>query len=113
MANPQLESGYTEIANEFLEAVIKTSMSDYEHRIFWLIIRKTYGFKKKSDWISNKQISSETGILKQHVSRTIKRLLEKNMILREEKKLSIQKDYELWKLPKQVTDKSNPNRLLK
>ncbi len=113
MANPQLENGYTKISNELLEAIYKVSMSDYEHGIFWLIIRKTYGYKKKSDWISQKQIVSEINILKQHVSRTIKKLVNRNMILREGKKLSIQKDYDLWKLPKQVTNESNLNRLPK
>jgi phage replication O-like protein O len=118
MANPQVENGHTEVANELLEAIIKTPMSDYEHRIFWLIIRKTYGYKKKFDWISQKQIVEGTGILKQHVCRTVKKLIEKEMIVKDGKHLSIQKDYEQWKLPKQVTIKvtntgnqSNLNRL--
>jgi phage replication O-like protein O len=113
MANPQVENGHTEIANELLEAIIKTPMSDYEHRIFWLIIRKTYGFKKKQDWISQTQIVQETGILRQHVSRTIKKLIDKNMIVKDNRHLSIQKDYEVWLLPKQVTNKSNLNGLQK
>ena len=109
MANPQIENGFTKISNELLEAVIRKHMSDYEHRIFWLIVRKTYGYNKKSDWISQTQIVEETGILKQHVSRTIKKLYDKNMIMKVENKLAIQKDYDLWELPKQVT--SNLNRL--
>jgi len=113
MASPQTEDGYTEIANELLEAIIKTPMSDYEHRVFWLIVRKTYGYKKKSDWISQKQIVEYTGILKQHVSRTINKLYKKNMIIKEGKNLAVQKDYEQWKLPKRVTKKSNQNRLQK
>ena len=92
MASPQVENGHTEIANELLEAIIKTPMSDYEHRVFWLIIRKTYGFKKKLDWISQTQIVNDTGILKPHVCRTIKKLLVKNMIIKDGKHLSIQKD---------------------
>ena len=112
MANPQPDK-FTKISNELLEAIIRTYMSNYEHRIFWLIVRKTYGYNKKSDWISQSQIVEETGILKQHVSRTIKKLKDKNMIIVIEKKLAIQKDYDLWELPKQVTSKSNPNRLQK
>lgn len=109
MADVQKENGYTQIANELLEAIIRTYMSDYEHRIFWLIVRRTYGYNKKSDWIAQTQIVEETGIRKQHVSRTIKKLYDKNMIMKIENKLAIQKDYDLWELPKQVT--SNPNRL--
>lgn len=116
MANPKIEDGYTKIANELLEAIIKTRMSDYEHRVFWLIVRKTYGFNKKSDWIAQKQIVLATGILKQNVSRIIKNLLERNMITKVGKILSIQKDYDRWKLSKEImkvisTDyKSNLNR---
>ncbi len=113
MANVQLENGFTQIANELLEAVIRTYMSNYEHRIFWLIVRKTYGYNKKSDWIAQKQIVEITGILKQHVSRTIKKLRDKNMIVVIDKKLAIQKDYDLWELPKQVTKESNLNGLQK
>ncbi len=110
MANPQPDK-FTKISNELLEVVIRTYMSNYEHRIFWLIVRKTYGYNKKSDWISQSQIVEETRILKQHVSRTIKKLKEKNMIMVIDKKLAIQKDYDLWELPKQVTNKSNLNGL--
>lgn len=118
MASPQVENGHTKIANELLEAIVKMPMSDYEHRIFWLIIRKTYGFKKKQDWISQKQIAEITGIRKSHVSRTIKNLIRKNMVVNtrvgNKKILGIQKDYERWevtnsgKLPIQVTTKKLP-----
>lgn len=103
MADVQKENGYTQIANKLLEAIVRTYMSNYEHRVFWLIVRKTYGYNKKSDWISQKQIVEATGILKQHISRTVKRLKEKNMIVVIDKKMAIQKDYDLWELPKQVT----------
>lgn len=111
MANPQIENGYTKIANELLEGIIKFPMSDYEHRIFWLIVRKTYGYKKKTDWISQNQIVRETGILKQHVSRTIKKLLDKNMIIKNNRDIGVQKDYDLWKLPKQVTSEKLPKQV--
>jgi phage replication O-like protein O len=106
LANPQLENGYTKIANELLEAICRIRLSDYEHRVFWFIIRKTYGYKKKEDWISQKQIAEDTGIVKQHVWRTIKKLLAKNMIIKTNRKIGIQKDYSQWKLPKQVTFKN-------
>jgi len=109
MANPQVEDGHTEIANELFEAIMMVPMSDYEHRVFMFILRKTYGLKKKLDWISQKQITAELGIHKCHVSRTIRKLLEKNMIInipeKNKKIMGIQKDYEQWKLPIQVTNK--------
>lgn len=108
MANPQIENGHTQIANELLEAICKMPLSNYESRVFWYIIRKTYGYKKKLDWIAQKQIADGTGIHKPHVSRTIKMLLEKKMITRDKKHIGVQKDYDLWKLPKMVTHKKLP-----
>ena len=115
MANPKIEDGYTKIANELLEVIIKTRMSDYEHRVFWLIVRKTYGFNKKSDWIAQKQIVLATGILKQNVYRTVNKLLKRKMITKTCKVLSIQKNYEIWKSSKEIMEvisidyKSNPD----
>ena len=104
MAKPQKENGHVDIANEIVEALARTSLSGYESRILWVIFRKTYGWHKKEDWITNTQISDMTGIAETHTSRTIKILLWKNIILKNGNKLAFQKDYDKWKkLPKGVT----------
>jgi len=74
-------------------------MSDYESRVFWFIIRKTYGWQKKSDWISLSQICKGTGMAKPNASRTIKKLIKKNMIERFARQISIQKNYDEWLVP--------------
>jgi len=104
MANPQREDGHVDIANEIVEALAKIHLSSYESQILWVIFRKTYGWHKKEDWITNTQIANMTGIAEPHVSRTIKILIQKNIIIRSGKKLAFQKDYDQWKkLPKGVT----------
>jgi len=104
MANPQRENGHVDIANEIVEALAKTHLSSYESQVLWVIFRKTYGWQKKEDWITNTQISNMTGIAEAHISRTIKMLVQKNLILKNGKKLAFQKDYDQWeKLPKGVT----------
>ena len=109
MANPQKEDGHVDIANEIVEVLAKTYLSSYESQVLWAIFRKTYGWHKKEDWITNTQISNMTGIAESHISRTIKKLIRRNIIIRNGKKLSFQKDYEKWeKLPKQVTNKKLP-----
>ena len=126
MANPQVENGFTKVANELLDAICKIPLSRYESMIFWYIVRKTYGYNKKEDWISATLIANELGIFKQHVSRTIHRLIKRKMLIKNGRNIGIQKDYEIWesnlnrlltKLPKKVTKvtkkgyKSNQNRL--
>uniref|UniRef100_A0A6M3KBP9 Putative DNA replication initiation protein n=1 Tax=viral metagenome TaxID=1070528 RepID=A0A6M3KBP9_9ZZZZ len=104
MADVQKEHGHVDIANGIVEALAKTHLSSYETQVLFAILRKTYGWHKKEDWITNTQIADMTGIAEAHISRTIKLLLQKNIIYKNGKKLAIQKDYEKWvKLPKGVT----------
>ena len=109
MANPQKENGHVDIANEIVEALAKTYLSSYESQILWAIFRKTYGWHKKEDWITGTQLSGMTDIAKSHISRTLKGLARRNIIVRNGKKISFQKDYEQWeKLPIQATIKKLP-----
>ena len=109
MANPQKENGHVDIANEIVEALAKTYLSSYESQVLWAIFRKTYGWHKKEDWIPISQLMRITGIHKSHVSRTLKKLIRRSIIIKKNKKLSFQKNYEKWqKLPIQVTNKKLP-----
>jgi phage replication O-like protein O len=100
MAKPQLEDGYTSIANELLEQIVRLHLSPNLWQVLFFIIRKTYGYHKKEDYITNSQIVEGTGIHKSHVSRSIKLLIKKKIITRSGKFIGIQKDWEQWeKLP--------------
>ena len=103
MANPQKENGYTPIANEILEALSKVNLSPYESRVLWFLLRKTYGWNKKSDWISQSQFSKGMELDRRHVHRTIKSLLSKEIIAisRDDKNqptFSFQKDFARWRV---------------
>ena len=117
MANPQREDGHVDIANEIVEALAKITLSSYEIQVLWVVFRKTYGWHKKEDRITNTQIADMTGIAETHVSRTIKILIKKNLITKNGKTLAFQKDYDQWvKLPKGVTShytKKLPKGVLK
>ena len=47
-----------------------------------VILRKTYGWDKKEDQISNSQFSESTGIMRKHIPRILKKLLSRNIIYR-------------------------------
>lgn len=103
-ASPQLENGFTRIANEIAEALMRTNISAYQGRVLWAIWRETYGFQKKEAWISNSRLVGMTGLRKQHVSRTIKELLDRHIVTRSGYKVGFNKDYTQWReLPRQVT----------
>ena len=109
---PQLEDGYTKIANKILEKLATINLSSYQSRILFFIFRKTYGFNKKEDWISNSQIVIGTGIHKAHVSRTKKELIIRKLVASNGNKITFQKNSRLWcELPKQVTVTSTGNKV--
>ena len=105
MTSPQLENGYTKIANEILEALATINLSSYQSRLLWVVLRKTYGFNKKYDWISNSQIIVATGLKKGHVSRTKKELIQRRIqVTSSGNKIAFNKNYKQWReLPKKVT----------
>jgi len=101
---PQVEDGYTRIANGIIEDLVKINLSSYQTRVLLFIFRKTYGYGKREDWISVSQIVTCTGILKSHVSRAKSELLKRHLVTSNGNKISFQKDSSQWReLPKQVT----------
>ena len=60
MASPQLENGYTRIANEIMNALIKYRIAGEQMQCLLHIIRQTYGWGRKSDKISITQFEKAT-----------------------------------------------------
>lgn len=101
MKSPQLENGYTRIANEILETLSKTQISGNDRRILDVIFRKTYGFNKKQDKISLSQFSVATLLMRSVVCRGLKRLINMNIIIKiandDIQIYRINKDFDTWK----------------
>ncbi|MBU0635019.1 MAG: replication protein [Candidatus Omnitrophica bacterium] len=101
-ANPQVEDGYVQIANELMDAIISYPFKNSELKIVLTIIRKTYGWKKKKDRLSFSQISKLSRVSIRHTKRVIKNLVLDNVILKEKiannNILGLNKDYYSWSL---------------
>lgn len=99
---PQLEDGYTRIANELLLAIIKFKFTERQYKVFFAILRKTYGFNKTNDEISLSQLSAICELPINHVSTIISQLVKLNIILKKQGKyahnLMINKRYDTWGL---------------
>lgn len=103
MASPQKENGYTPIASELLDAMCRLHLSGNEWSFVHALIRKTYGYQKKEDWVTNTQISKMTGMGSTRVSEVKKSLISENIVTENRNKISLQKDYMKWgKLRKSV-----------
>ena len=103
MASPQLENGYTKIANEILDAFIgsKVTIPAEVRRIVDFIIRKTYGFRKKEDSISLSQFALATRLKKPSTIRAIHKAISMGIISRTANgitwKYRFIKDFTLWR----------------
>ena len=101
MSSPQTEDGYTRIANELLDAILRSPLSKRELNIVLAVIRKTYGYNKKSDDMTLTQLADLTSMKLSHVSETVAGLAAKNMLLKREGRygyvLGINKKYSTWK----------------
>ena len=101
---------YTKMPNKILQPLLMIKLQSYEIRILLAIARKTYGFNKDKDYINQRQLKKLTGIKQPNISRTLKCLLEKKIIIKNGKELAIQKNYKLWEIPekeilKNISDK--------
>src|SRR4030067_466508 len=105
MASPQLENGYLKIANEIMDALIKNNLSGQEVRAILFVIRKTYGFNKKEDYIALRQFWEILGISKTRASQVVNSLgLMKILTVTENlngkvKKYLFNKDFDDWDIP--------------
>jgi phage replication O-like protein O len=109
MASPQLEDGYTKVANELLEALVSVQMSGSEWQYLMCLIRKSYGYNQKEAWLKNTYVAKACGLHRQRVYEAKTRLLEKNIVTQKRDKIILNKDYETWKVSRKnvtlVTEK--------
>jgi phage replication O-like protein O len=100
MSTPQIEHGFTMIANELLEAILGGGFSHREQSVLFTIIRKTYGYAKREDDMSAAQIGAVCGVARQHVTSTLNALAGRNVISKRPGKfgmvIGIQKDHRKW-----------------
>lgn len=114
MANPQIENGYTKIANELLEEIIKRDFSKRELKVIFSVIRFTYGFNRKEAELSIRYLEKTTGLKFTNISTTLNELENKKVINffssgkhSQSREISLNKNYEQWELNRSQNDNSS------
>jgi len=101
MANPQIENGYTKIANDIIENLAKIRIPGEATQCLYFILRKTYGYNKKSVLILLNQFETATGMKKPAICRALKKLQKMKLITIIKKDnaniYKLNKNYDLWK----------------
>ncbi len=90
------DNGYTRLANELYEQVNFVDLNRNELKVIHTIIRKTYGFNKKSDRISDSQIVEKTNLSRQAVNFAKNSLLRMHVLLMDGNRIGINKVLSEW-----------------
>lgn len=100
MANPQVEQGYIRIANEIYNECIRRDFSKRQLNIILLILRLSYGCRKKYCEIPKLNYFEVAGINKVDIKKELKFLKSCKVINWDEEKnyFSLNKDFEKWQV---------------
>ena len=93
----ELPEKSTPIVHEIIEKLASAKLSVYEFKIIMAVIRKTYGWNKKSDWISGSQLEEATGIMRHNCHKTVSALLKKCILLRQGRAIGVNKRVDEWR----------------
>lgn len=113
---PQVEDGYTRIANELYQVVNNAHACPVtltQLRLIHTVIRRTYGFNKTMDAVADTQLAGDTGIPRQKVNPAKHALIAmKVLVLSDDgRKIGINKRYTEWDFsarPEKKAPKRNP-----
>ncbi|HBH96356.1 MAG TPA: hypothetical protein DDX89_01000 [Candidatus Omnitrophica bacterium] len=107
LGSPQLEDGYTRIANELLEALLRAPLSASQFRVALWILRDSYGWggRRWTRATSMASIADETGLHRSSTHWALSELIEMSIVLHDDaNRFSINKHYESWSLPSNPLD---------
>ncbi len=102
IGSPQLERGHTRIANELLESIIVYPFTAAQLKVVLVVIRRTYGWRKKKTQISYGTLSSLTRLNMRYIKRIVKNLIKDKVLIMEKDNtrniLGLNKAYPQWRL---------------
>ena len=93
----QLEDGFTRVANELLDAVMASGLSETELCVVLAVWRKTYGYNKKMDWVSNDQLEQMIAKHHTHCSTAKSQLVAKKVLVQEGRNVGMNTSIIEWK----------------
>lgn len=106
MAGPQLEDGYTRVANEIFDHIMRAPLNGTQFRIVLAVWRFTYGYNRKDHCMSIDFIAEAIDAHSDGVKRELKNLIDKRVLLvtREAmgvrpRAMSFNKKYDEWCKP--------------
>ena len=104
------DNGYTRIANELLDALLAADLTKHQYKVALAIVRKTYGFNKPFDRITNSQIAELTNLPETRVSTAKNQLLEMRILATDGRSIGPNKVLSNWRKLENKTGKNSPKQ---
>lgn len=95
----RVEDGYTKLANELYEELIGANLTKNQAKVAHAICRKTYGFNKKTDRISDSQLAELTRLPRQKVNKAKNELIAMKVIVKVGMAIGPNKNLTEWDIP--------------
>ncbi|EPQ6242374.1 replication protein [Proteus mirabilis] len=95
----RVEDGYTKLANELYEELIGANLTKNQAKVAHAICRKTYGFNKKTDRISDSQLAELTRLPRQKVNKAKNELITMKVIVKVGMAIGPNKNLTEWDIP--------------
>ncbi|EPK3403493.1 replication protein [Proteus mirabilis] len=95
----RVEDGYTKLANELYEELIGANLTKNQTKVAHAICRKTYGFNKKTDRISDSQLAELTRLPRQKVNKAKNELIAMKVIVKVGMAIGPNKNLTEWDIP--------------
>lgn len=98
-ASPQLEDGFTQLANELLEAMAKLRCPPSVIGALIAVVRETYGYNEKTAPCPRARVASHMGVSERRARQAVEEAIAWGLLIRDGRKLGVQKDYTRWRKP--------------
>ena len=79
---PQVEDGYTRIANDLLDALCQADFTSREFKVVHFVIRQTYGWNDKAKRMASTFIAGGTGLHESDCSKVLNELIRRKVVIR-------------------------------
>jgi phage replication O-like protein O len=97
VASPQVENGYTRLANDLYEALGRAPFNRREYKLLHAVVRDTYGWNRKMTKTPKLELFRRVGLRPEHGYTTLKDLLDRQVLVENEGGVGLQKDFDRWR----------------
>lgn len=106
------EDGFMRVANELTDSLLMADLTARQLKVMLAIMRKTYGFNKPMDRLTNTQIAAMTGIHHTHICAAKRQLIERKFLIADGVRIGVNKVVSEWISQDRLTLAKTANKTL-